>query len=453
MNIFQDDENLEILEDNIPNVEPIITLKHEDSFNQTDKEETSSQNFEDDEVEQYENIVKESVFLWVPGKKIPGVITLTPHFFIYEPTLPGKLALDHSDAHYSQYFFHAQIHQIVDSLIIQPPQTSEDDQHGMKILQIVLLSREAQHFIGGAVEIEKIHEKVHLYIDEVFHDHHSLVNRPFPPEDHEIEMKKKKFFRKMKDKWFSKSKKNLSTSPLLFEFHNEISSDMQQILKKEKKDVVAQHDEAEKAEKAQEIEKILEESETIEKEQIEFKVKLDYESEILNEERIESIHKELPKLLQKLNWELLYSTGQHGTAISTFFTKTKGQDDIIICFENEKGEVFGTYLAVSLKQDPHYYGSGRMFLFTFYPHFQVFRWTRRNSFFVLSTKQTFAFGGGSHYGIWFNKNLYEGASDFCETFNNPQLCSQKRFMITRIEIWKIGKKKIIKKKFELKKKN
>jgi hypothetical protein len=99
----------------------------------------------------------------------------------------------------------------------------------------------------------------------------------------------------------------------------------------------------------------------------------------------------------------------------------------------------GVFLPLGLRPSARYYGSGETFVFRLTPRFEAFRWAHDgNSYFVSTTMEDIAIGGGDAAAIWIGKNLVAGFSEACPTFKSPQLTAQREFKVLDVEVWKVG---------------
>ncbi|MPC97048.1 TLD domain-containing protein 2 [Portunus trituberculatus] len=99
-------------------------------------------------------------------------------------------------------------------------------------------------------------------------------------------------------------------------------------------------------------------------------------------------------------------------------------------------QTFGAVVSCSLHVSELYYGTGESFLFSFQPEFQVFSWTGENTFFVKGNNESLIVGGGDgNFGLWLDGDLYQGRTQPCKTFNNPQLTDSEDFIIKAVECW------------------
>lgn len=120
---------------------------------------------------------------------------------------------------------------------------------------------------------------------------------------------------------------------------------------------------------------------------------------------------------------------------------------LVIAVCDAKGHVFGAFVNERLRIASHYYGNGECFLWKtvrrrlpkpptetdgearhdddLHPDMaiEVFRWTGKNDYMVLSESNFLSVGGGDgRYGLWLDDTLVNGVSAKCPTFNNQVLC-------------------------------
>lgn len=55
----------------------------------------------------------------------------------------------------------------------------------------------------------------------------------------------------------------------------------------------------------------------------------------------------------------------------------------------------------------------------------IFKWTRANTFFQLSSHEHLAIGGGGHFALWIDGELARGTTAKCSTFDNPPLTASR----------------------------
>ncbi|XP_053344220.1 oxidation resistance protein 1a isoform X2 [Clarias gariepinus] len=168
-----------------------------------------------------------------------------------------------------------------------------------------------------------------------------------------------------------------------------------------------------------------------------FKPNLSEPSELLEAEQIEKLAKHLPPRTIGYPWTLAFGTSKHGMSIKTLYRIMQGQDSpMLLVIKDSDGQVFGALASEPFKVSEGFYGTGETFLFSFYPQFEVYKWTGDNMFFIKGDMDSLAFGGGSgEFGLWLDGDLYHGRSHSCKTFGNPMLSMKEDFFVQDIEIW------------------
>ncbi|XP_053467262.1 oxidation resistance protein 1a isoform X1 [Ictalurus furcatus] len=168
-----------------------------------------------------------------------------------------------------------------------------------------------------------------------------------------------------------------------------------------------------------------------------FKPNLSEPSDLLVAEQIEKLAKHLPPRTIGYPWTLAFSTSKHGMSIKTLYRIMQGQDSpVLLVVKDSDGQVFGALASEPFKVSDGFYGTGETFLFSFYPQFEVYKWTGDNMFFIKGDMDSLAFGGGSgEFGLWLDGDLYHGRSHSCKTFGNPMLSAKEDFFVQDIEIW------------------
>ncbi|KAJ8273112.1 hypothetical protein GJAV_G00097570 [Gymnothorax javanicus] len=168
-----------------------------------------------------------------------------------------------------------------------------------------------------------------------------------------------------------------------------------------------------------------------------WKPSLSEPSSLLQTEQIEKLAKNLPPRTVGYPWTLAFGTSKHGMSLKTLYRTMQGQDSpMLLVIKDSDGQLFGALASEPLKVSDGFYGTGETFLFTFWPDFEVFKWTGDNLFFIKGDMDSLAFGGGGgEFGLWLDGDLYHGRSHSCKTFNNSMLSKKEDFTVQDIEIW------------------
>ncbi|KAJ0409762.1 hypothetical protein ATCC90586_001075 [Pythium insidiosum] len=143
----------------------------------------------------------------------------------------------------------------------------------------------------------------------------------------------------------------------------------------------------------------------------------------------------LPMRCRGYDWQLLYSSSQHGSSLHTLLRKVRGYSSSLVVVETCDGEVFGGFATECWSNSPSYYGNGECFVFTTVPRFEVFNWQRGNTMFMLTNDSSIAMGGGGSFAWLLNADLFSGCSGFSDTFKNRCLTSTEHFDIAAVEVW------------------
>uniref|UniRef100_A0A4W4E8S7 Oxidation resistance protein 1 n=1 Tax=Electrophorus electricus TaxID=8005 RepID=A0A4W4E8S7_ELEEL len=168
-----------------------------------------------------------------------------------------------------------------------------------------------------------------------------------------------------------------------------------------------------------------------------FKPSMSEPSDLLAAEQVEKLAKYLPPRTIGYPWTLAFSTAKHGMSIKTLYRIMQGLDSpVLLVIKDSDGQLFGALASEPFKVSEGFYGTGETFLFSFYPEFEVYKWTGDNMFFIKGDMDSLAFGGGSgEFGLWLDGDLYHGRSHSCKTFGNPMLSMKEDFFVQDIEIW------------------
>eukprot|EP01125_Pyxidicula_operculata_P001706 TRINITY_DN11530_c0_g1_i1.p1 TRINITY_DN11530_c0_g1~~TRINITY_DN11530_c0_g1_i1.p1 ORF type:complete len:477 (+),score=89.23 TRINITY_DN11530_c0_g1_i1:7-1437(+) len=163
-------------------------------------------------------------------------------------------------------------------------------------------------------------------------------------------------------------------------------------------------------------------------------------SSILNEESIRILQRYLPPIEQLKDWELLFTTAQHGISMQTFYNRTREISPTLLIISDSNGGVFGGYCTEPWEQRSGFYGTGQCFLFTLEPRQDAcnYNWAGKDSFFMYSTNEVIAMGGGSSrgvFGLWIGDNFSTGHSFPCTTFGNERLSTTSNFECVIVEVW------------------
>lgn len=160
-------------------------------------------------------------------------------------------------------------------------------------------------------------------------------------------------------------------------------------------------------------------------------------SDLLQDTHIEKLACRLPARVQGYTWRLAYSTERHGTSLKTLYRSLADVDSpALLVVKDMDGQVFGAFSTHPFRVSEHFYGTGETFLYSFCPEIKVYRWSGENSYFVKGSTDSLQMGGGGgHFGLWLDAELYRGTTNKCATFSNQPLSSRQDFNIHSLEVW------------------
>ena len=147
--------------------------------------------------------------------------------------------------------------------------------------------------------------------------------------------------------------------------------------------------------------------------------------------------KALPERCRLSDWELLYSTEQHGCSMRTCYDRIAGRRDTLLVILDSQGHIFGAYISEAWERRNRYFGNGETFLYSVHPGFARYDWTRVNDHFVLAAGDCIAFGGGGHFGLYLDASFEFGSSQESATFGNRGLAGSMHFKVVKVEVWEV----------------
>nr|XP_020452549.1 nuclear receptor coactivator 7 [Monopterus albus] len=163
-------------------------------------------------------------------------------------------------------------------------------------------------------------------------------------------------------------------------------------------------------------------------------------SQLLEEHHLQQLATHMPARTQGYSWQLIYSTGVHGSSLKTLYRNMADLDSpVLLVIKDKHKKVFGAFSSDSFRVSKYCYGTGETFLFSFSPDFQAYRWSGQNTYFVNGNLESLQIGGGGGvFALWLDSDLYHGASFPCPTFNNAPLSTQEDFIVQDLEVWTVG---------------
>ncbi len=133
----------------------------------------------------------------------------------------------------------------------------------------------------------------------------------------------------------------------------------------------------------------------------------------------------------------MYSTSRDGFSLKNMMRKLGAvEGPVLMVLEDLKGNVFGAFLSEKPAFTEHFIGTGETFLFRLKPEIASYRWTGENNFFFRVDLDYICVGSSKgNFGLWIDKDLNNGRSQACATFDSEPLVSGEDFTLKTLECW------------------
>jgi hypothetical protein len=162
-------------------------------------------------------------------------------------------------------------------------------------------------------------------------------------------------------------------------------------------------------------------------------------SRILSNHQVAEIEKALPIICQLCQWKMVYSLTTHGASVETLILNSRKHSvPQLLVVRDEQGTTFGALITDPLRaQDKEkYYGGGDNSVWTFKSgKLQFFSWSQLNNYFLLTSRESIALGGGGSFALYLDSDLNKGSSGCCDTFQSPCLSYRENFSCMSCELF------------------
>ena len=169
---------------------------------------------------------------------------------------------------------------------------------------------------------------------------------------------------------------------------------------------------------------------------------------IMNYDGAEFLARNLPRRLSMRDWNLVFSTREHGYDLRRFLraAETCGKDTVLVVLDS-RANIFGGYGSESwATKSTGYFGTGESFVFSLFPRQRVYKWpgpaSEDSSFMFSSMLEGIAFGGGGKFALHIDARLERGASDASRTFADLDTLldnGRRSFKLVQMELWAFDK--------------
>lgn len=163
----------------------------------------------------------------------------------------------------------------------------------------------------------------------------------------------------------------------------------------------------------------------------------DVKSELLSDDQRKLLHQHLPPRTQGYQWNLVFSTQQHGFSLHSLYRKSAEIDSpVLMVIQDTDHATFGAFISCPPAISEKFRGTGESWLFSFFPVFKVYKWTGENNYFVQGSSSSLVVGSSEgQFGLWLDENFNQGASQAVSTFDNKPLPGKEDFVINNVECW------------------
>jgi len=150
------------------------------------------------------------------------------------------------------------------------------------------------------------------------------------------------------------------------------------------------------------------------------------------------VRQQLPIRLRDYNWKLLFSTGNDGTSLNTFYNRVAEHNYTLIFIKESSGNVFGGFCTESWQPLNKYFGTGESFVISVRPKVDCYKWTTSNDYFMFASMEYLAMGGGGvggRHAFYLDADFSWGTSEVSQTYLNRRLSSAEEFSCVLVEVW------------------
>ncbi|KRX06286.1 hypothetical protein PPERSA_06257 [Pseudocohnilembus persalinus] len=166
-----------------------------------------------------------------------------------------------------------------------------------------------------------------------------------------------------------------------------------------------------------------------------------YQSQIMNQKQFLQILIKFPNQFRCNNWQMVYGNKSHGFSFTSFINNVRDIYPVfIVAQEVDGGGLFGAYISCPLNKCDKMQGDADTFVFTTNgPHnknkiVKPYYWSGKNSnFFHIYSE--LIIGAGKDSALFIDRNLKNGHSFACDTFDSPQLSHKQNFQVKFLEVW------------------
>jgi hypothetical protein len=165
-------------------------------------------------------------------------------------------------------------------------------------------------------------------------------------------------------------------------------------------------------------------------------------SSVIDRVNVVALRKALPYQFRAHAWKLAFSLVEDGTSYETLYSANGVGSPCVLLIRTSDGERFGAFVPTGLKRSARFYGTGEAFVFSFDDALVIYRWSRKNDWFVSSTNSEIVIGGGKGAALWIDDRMLNGRSEVCETFDSLPLAKKQTFQVQDLEVWSLSSRRM-----------
>ncbi len=187
-------------------------------------------------------------------------------------------------------------------------------------------------------------------------------------------------------------------------------------------------------------------------------------SSIVHPSLLESLISQAGKRATLCKWQRLYSLLLDGADVDLLWKKIGRHPHTLVVLRDQRGRIMGGYNSTQWNVGAGYQGNTEAFIYNVTtlplpPHLtdgrdgmtkaeiplggrppeygiaHVYPWRGHINYYTLSDGQGFGWGGGGGMGLYIYNDLRTAKSEWCGSYQNPQLSETTKFNIYELEVW------------------
>jgi hypothetical protein len=174
------------------------------------------------------------------------------------------------------------------------------------------------------------------------------------------------------------------------------------------------------------------------------------EKPLLSEKYRQQLLYNFPLIYRNDDWFSIFDTSKDGTSLNYLYVhlrdiyskrNIKTNIPLLVVIEDNNGKIFGGFSNEKIEINDRYYGDYQSFVFSNNNSniLNIYKWSQKedkNRFFINSTKEKLAFGGGGDgWAFSIDGLMANGSTHNCQTFDSPPLTNSENYSIKRVQVF------------------